>query len=501
MNVVLYLRYSDSKQRIESIEGQRMVCTQYAEKEGHIIVGEYVDKALTGRNDDRPNFLRMIKDSKKKYFQGVLVYQYDRFSRNKYDSAIYKQQLKKNGVKVLSAKESISDGPDGILLESVLEGLSEYYSAELSEKVNRGMLVNAEKCLSNGGTTPFGYKIVDRHYVIDEKAAPIVREIFERYASGWSAKQICDNLNERGIRTGTGAKFNRSSLHVMLKNEKYLGIYIFKDIRIPGGMPKIVDEELFKRVAEVMESNKLAPARSRAKAEYILTGKLYCGYCKEKMVGHSSKQISKKGVIFNYYKCKNSGGDRPCKKKMVQKDYIETIIVNECKKLLSKDNIRRIAHEIMRIVLAMEDDTEVLKINAEIEKAEEEKDNHMTSLRSCKNDSVREMIFEDLEKIAANLKNLNARLEKEKAKRYIVSEKEVIEYLSSLANGNINDKQYRKSLIKLFVNKIFLYDDRFTITFNSGDQEVTITDKILSDIEKEVFENDLCISKNVVHHK
>ena len=156
MNVVLYLRYSDSKQRIESIEGQRMVCTHYAEKEGHIIVGEYVDKALTGRNDDRPNFLRMIKDSKKKHFQGVLVYQYDRFSRNKYDSAIYKQQLKKNGVKVLSAKESISDGPDGILLESVLEGLSEYYSAELSEKVNRGMLVNAEKCLSNGGTTPFG---------------------------------------------------------------------------------------------------------------------------------------------------------------------------------------------------------------------------------------------------------------------------------------------------------------------------------------------------------
>lgn len=501
MNVVLYLRYSDSKQRRESIEGQRDVCTEYAEREGHIIVGEYIDEAFSARTDDRPNFLRMINDSKKKFFEGVLVYQLDRFSRNRYDSAKYKYALKKNGVKVISAKEAITDEPEGVVLESVLEGMAEYYSKELARKVNRGMNINADKCLSNGGTTPLGYKIENHRYVIDEKTAPIVQEIYEKYADGWTAKSICDNLNERGIKTARGAEFNKSSLHLMLKNRKYLGIYIYKGIEHPGGMPQIIDDELFSRVAEIMDANKHAPARSRAKAEYLLSGKLYCGYCKEKMIGHSSNQISKKGVIFNYYKCKNSGGNKACKKKMVKKDYIEDIIVKECRNLLTSKNIKRIAKEMMWIVSNMESKAELQRLEKELEIANMEKENQMKSLRMCSDDSIRAMIFEDLSKIGAQIKELERQLEIEKSRHFVVTEEQIVAFLESLAKGDVNDITYRRSLIKMFVNKIFLYDDKFTITFNTGDDETEITEKLFDEIENGLSGEKLCLSSNVVHQK
>lgn len=501
MNVVIYARYSDSKQREESIEGQLKICYDYAEKKGYNIIGEYIDRAISAKTDDRPQFQRMIRDSNKKTFQGIIVYQLDRFARNRYDSAHYKNILKKNGVSVISARETITDDASGILVEAMLEGMAEYYSAELSQKVSRGMNINAEKGLSNGGTTPLGYRIENKRYVLDEERAPIVQEIFEKYANGWSIKQICDSLNERHLRTAQGAMFNKSSLHTMLKNRKYLGIYIYNGREIPGAMPQIIDNDLFNKVQEMMIANKKAPARARAKAEYILSGKLFCGYCKEKMVGHSSNQISKKGVIFNYYKCKNSGGNKPCKKKMAHKDYIEDIVINECRKLLTHSNIRKIAKEVVKIALSMDDRSEIKRLEGLIEQAQEEKTNHMVSLRACKDNTIREMIFEDLGKIGAEIKELERQLEIEKARHYVVTEKQVADHLDKLAKGDIHNLTYRKSLIRLFVNKIFLYDDKFTITFNTGDEEVTVTDVLLSEIEESLSGESLCISNHPVHHK
>lgn len=503
MNVVIYARYSDSKQREESIEGQLEWCNEYAKREGHIVIGEYIDRAISAKTAERPQFQKMIKDSSKKLFQGIIVYQLDRFSRNRYDSAHYKNILKKNGVSVFSSREHISDDASGILVESVLEGMAEYYSVELSQKVTRGMKINAEKCLSNGGTTPLGYKIVDHKYVLDEEKAPIVREIYTKYANGWSIKDICESLNERHIRTAQGAEFNKSSLHTMLKNRKYLGIYIYKDIEIKDGMPRIIDEDLFKKVQDKMTMNKKSPARSRAKAEYLLTTKLFCGYCKSMLVGHSSNQSNTKGIIYNYYKCKNSGGSKPCKKKMVMKDYIEDIVVNECRALLTPKNIRRIAKEVVKISASMDDNSELIRLENLLKTAHEEKNNQMATIRKCADNVVREMIIEDLSKIAADIKELERQITIEKSRHYIMTEQQIIERLSKLANGDINNIVYRKTLIKLFVNKIFLYDDKFTITFNTGDEEVTITDILLDKMEsalKSKGAKSLCLSNVVVHH-
>lgn len=509
MIAVIYARYSDSKQREESIEAQLKVCHEYADAHGYTVIKEYVDRAYSGRSDDRPQFQLMLRDAKKKQFQRVLVYRFDRFSRGIYDPAIHKAELLKYDIKVESATEHIPDNSMGIILEAVINGQNASFSVELGEKIKRNLDLNAEKGLSNGGTTPLGYKLQrinpkeeksKKRYVINEETAPIVREVFTKYANGCSIKSICDSLNERGLKSAQGAAFNKSSLHTMLTNRKYLGIYLYNGIETPGGMPQIIEEDLFNQVAERMRLNKKNPGRTRAKAEYLLTTKLFCGYCKEKMIGHSSNQISKKGVIFNYYKCKNSGGKKPCKKKMVHKDYIENAVIDECRKLLTPKNISRIAKEVVRIAQSFDDLSEVERLKKCIQKAQEEKENHMLSLRACKDDEIREMIFEDLAKIKAEIKELEKQLEHENAKHYVLTEQQVIDHLTALANGDVNDITYRKSLIRLFVNKIFLYDDKFTITFNTGDEEVTISDVLLEKIEECQEGKSLCLSNHVVHH-
>lgn len=153
---VIYARYSSDSQTEQSIEGQLRVCEEYAQKNNILILNTYIDRAMTGTNDNRPDFQRMIKDSSRKEWNFILVYKLDRFSRNKYESAIHKKTLKDNGVKVLSAMENIPDTPEGIILESLLEGMNVYYSAELSQKVKRGMRETRLKGFYQGGGLPYG---------------------------------------------------------------------------------------------------------------------------------------------------------------------------------------------------------------------------------------------------------------------------------------------------------------------------------------------------------
>ena len=207
MTAVIYARYSSDNQREESIEGQIRECTAYAKKNGITIVKHYIDRAISAKTDNRPQFQQMIKDSDKKLFDIVLVWKLDRFARNRYDSARYKTQLKKNGVKLMSATEIISEGPEGIILESVLEGYAEYYSADLAEKVVRGQTENILKGRCNGGRGTFGYTLdSERKFHIDPLASPFVLESFTKYRDGLTMKEIRDWLNENGIEVNSLAK-------------------------------------------------------------------------------------------------------------------------------------------------------------------------------------------------------------------------------------------------------------------------------------------------------
>ena len=195
MKAVIYARFSSEGQTENSIEGQLRECKEYAERHNMTIIDTYIDRALSAKTDNRPEFLKMISDSARKQFDIILVWKLDRFARNRVDSATYRAILKRNGVRVVSAKENISEGPEGIILEAMLEGMAEYYSAELSVKVKRGQKENALKCKANGGNVPFGYKVnAERHYEIDPLTAPIVLEIFTRYADGQTVNEIIAEL-------------------------------------------------------------------------------------------------------------------------------------------------------------------------------------------------------------------------------------------------------------------------------------------------------------------
>ena len=336
----LYVRYSSANQTEQSIEGQIRVCRDFCDRHGIRIVEIYADRATSASKDieKRVNFLKMIKDSEKHNFEAVIVYKLDRFSRSRYDMANFKYRLRKNGVQLISATENISNDPEGIILESVLEGMAEFYSAELSQKINRGLRESAFKHNSLGGQIPLGYKTEGKKLVIDEETAPIIREAFSMYAEGHSVAEICRLFNAKGYKTSKGARFGKSSFSKIFRNERYIGVYQFHDYRAEDVIPAIIDKKTFDQVQARLKTNGKAPGRNKAQVIYLLTGKLYCGHCGSHMNASSNTSG------YYYYQCygkKNLHKD--CSKKNLRKDFIEGIVVRDAMSLLTDENIDEIA--------------------------------------------------------------------------------------------------------------------------------------------------------------
>lgn len=479
MNAVIYARYSSHSQTEQSIEGQLKVCYEYAKQNGLTVVREYIDRAKTGTNANRAEFQQMIADSAQHTFERVIVYQLDRFARDRYDSASNKNKLKKNGVKVISAKEQINDDPSGILIESVLEGMAEYYSAELSQKIHRGMDINAEKCLSNGSNPGLGYKVnkQTREFYVDPQGAAVVREIFERYASGETAADIIRDLNDRQIKTSQGREFNKNSLSRILRNRRYIGIYIYKGKETPGGMPRIIDDELFDRVQRTLDRNKAAPARSRGKEEYLLTTKLFCGYCKAPMAGMSG--IGKLGRKYCYYAC-NNARKQACHKKNVDKLTLEDMVVKTCQAMLTDENIDSIAAMLAAACEESRSYATVKEIKAAIKKTEQAIENLFTALEKGQ---AAEMIAGRIETRQQEKGRLEGQLALELAKDVSYSEQEVKEFLQALKTKGFEDVNKRRALINIFVKSIYLYDDKFTIYLNGTSREIVVDDVFVNKVE------------------
>lgn len=481
MNVVIYARYSSHNQQETSIEGQLKVCHEFCERNNYTVIHKYIDRAISGRTDNRPDFLQMIQDSANRNFEFVIVYQLDRFSRNRYDSAHYKNKLKKNGVRVLSARENINEDASGILMESVLEGMAEYYSAELSQKVKRGMEINASKCLCTGGNRTLGFYIdKDKKFQIDPNTSPIIKLIFEMYADGKSIVEITDYLNAQGYKTIQNKPFGKNSIRNILGNKRYIGTYTYKDTEIAGGIPRIISDELFNKVQEVLKKNKKAPARARAKEEYLLTTKLFCGYCKEMMTGFSG--TGKLGKVYRYYECKGTK-KHTCKKKRVKKEYIEDIVIEVCRGLLTKENINRISKEISKLFENNQDTFNLKRLKKQLSENERKHRNLINAVSECDIESLRKTFYSEILELESQKEKIEEEIREEEKLHIVLTEPEIKFFLTSLKNGSADNIKYRKVLITTFINAIYLYDDKITLIFNSGDKPVTINNILLSEIE------------------
>ena len=478
MNVVIYARFSSHNQTEQSIEGQLKICYEYAKNNGYTVVGEYIDRAQSGTTDNRLEFQRMIADSDKHTFEGVLVYQLDRFARNRYDSAINKSKLKKNGVRVISAKENIADDPSGILVEGVLESMAEYYSAELSQKIHRGMAINAEKCLSNGSNPGLGFKVdSERRFYVDNDEAAIVREIYERYAAGETKAEIIRDLQRRKVKTSLRKEFSSNSLSRLLSNKRYIGVYLYKGQETPGGMPRILDDDLFYRVQALMNKNKSAPARTHGEGEYLLTTKLFCGYCKEMMVGYGG--TGKSGRQYHYYNCKNAR-KKKCKKKIVSKQYIEDRVVAECLKLLTDENIAFIAKKVAEECSKSPDNISVKALKKAIQEADTAIENLWRGIEQGQ--SV-EMLTERINKRKAEKAELEEQLAIEQNKKICLTEPQIHAFLDYVCEMPADDVNKRRAIINIFVHSIYLYDEYFTLIINASRKPLSIENIPLDDIE------------------
>jgi len=481
MKVVIYARYSSNSQTVQSIEGQLKVCREFARRNEMTVIAEYIEEAASGTNDNRPVFQKMIEDSNKQAFTGILVYQLDRFARNRYDSAIYKSKLKKNGVRVYSAKENISDDASGILVEGLLESMAEYYSVELSQKIRRGMEINASKGKATGGNIALGYMLNDnRNFVVDEEAAAVVRMVFEMYANGTSIVRICEHLNSRGFKTSRGAEFNKNSLRLMLRNKRYIGIYTYKGEETEVSIPSIISNELFEQVAVKLAKNKKAPARAKAKAEYLLTTKLFCGQCRQLMTGESG--TSKTGKVYHYYKCVWAR-KKQCSKKPVKKAYIEDLVVAHCRALLTENNINKIAKEVIALCEREQESSELKRLSKVLKELERKKSNIINAIAECDMEAVRKSLYEHLQTLESERENIEIQIAQAQISQVMLTEPEIKFFLTQLRKGNVNDEKYRSTLINVFVNSIYLYDDKMTIIFNSSDQPITVEQSLVDEIE------------------
>ena len=450
MTAVIYARYSTDSQREESIEGQIRECTAYAEKNGFTVVKHYIDRAVSAKTDNRPQFQQMIKDSERGIFDVIIVWKLNRFARNRYDSARYKTQLKRNGVKLVSATEVISAGPEGIILESVLEGYAEYYSADLSEKVVRGMTENALKGIYNGGTIPFGYMIDEtRHYQPDPLLAPYVEQTFQKYADGATMTDLRDWLKAHNIKNSMGGEMSYNTIQRMLSNRRYIGELRLRDVVQPNAIPALVSEELFNKVQEKLAKNKKAPARHKAEESYLLTTKLYCGKCGALMFGESG--VSHTGKMYTYYKCAAAKKKKTCDKKAVRKQWLEDLVVNETMKLVEDDaSMNAIIAKVME--LQNQESTDLPIYEKQLKETEVGITNMLNAIQ-----------------MGILTSSTKERLAKPKMKEEFVRF-----WLLRFRKLDMTQLEQRQALVDTFINAIYLYDDKVLITFNYKEGTETV---------------------------
>ena len=477
MKAVIYARYSSDNQREESIEGQIRECQSFAERKGYTVIRTYIDRALSGtRADNRPEFQQMISDSTLREFQYVIVWKIDRFSRDKFDSVKYKYALKSSGVSVISATEPIDGSPEGQMMESVFEGISVYYIKDLAQKTSRGMTENAIKGKFNGGTLTFGYTIDENHHFqLDPVNAPIVLDVFTRYSEGETIRSILDDINSK--MSNNGRKFTYHFLNWMLNNRRYLGEYKFQDTVNNEAIPPIISQELFDKCQHRLNVNKhKAGSFKKNKEKYLLTGKIFCGICGASISGISGTGKCKS--IYRYYKCMNVKKHK-CRKKPVQKEMIENIVLNAALDIFKdKALIRKISKACFD--LQSKESPMLPALKRRLRENQKEIKNLMTAIKAG---IVLKTTKAELEKLEAEQEQLEINIAMERLIKPMIPQEKIQAWLMNFAAADLSDQSQKQRIIDIFVNSVYVYDDRMIIFFNYKDGERCVDFSVLSDSE------------------
>lgn len=477
MNAVIYARYSSTQQTENSIDGQLRECNRFAEFHGYTVIGTYVDRAKSGTSvEDRAEFLKMIDDAKKQQFAFIIVYRFDRFARNRYDSVIYKKQLSAVGVRVISTAETIGDGDESIILESIYEAMDEAYSRRLSTITKRGL---RETALKNLWTTspPFGYKIVDRHLEILPNEAEAVKIIFEKYTEGATKKEIANELKSRGLKTKQGCDFDYKKLSSIMANRTYTGTSVYMGVE--RTCPAIISTELYEAVQKKLQANAKQYGRKTEKTHYALCGKMYCGYCGQAMYGDMG--TSRNGTRYTYYSCASKRQDKSCKKKSERQDFIEWYICEQTVKyVLTDERIKEIAVKVEELSRAELENGELAELQKRRKALDRELDDCAEALIKSKNQRVIDKINERSEDLEKEINAVEAEIAKMQLRAEQVITADFVEkYLNAFKGKDLLDENYRERIIHTLIQCVYLYDDKIVVYFNlKGKKMITYFEAI-----------------------
>ena len=488
---VIYARYSSHAQKDASIEQQVSEAQAYAAEHGIPIYEVYADRAISGKTDRRPNFQKMMKDAEKGKFQYVIAWKSNRMGRNMLNAMMNEAKLQEMGIRVLYTEENFDDTAAGRFALRSMMNVNQFYSENMAEDIRRGLRDNAMNCKVTNGNLPFGYKKgEDLRYELDPPKDDIVREIFGRVACGEAFVDIANDLNARGIKTVRGNRWGKGSFHAMLVNERYRGIYIYDDIRIEGGVPRIVSDELFFKVQEVLKTKKNPQGRHRINGDYLLTGKLFCGKCKSPMVGISG--TSKTGDLHYYYSCQKRRTEKTCSKANVRRDAIEEAVARAIKEYaLQDDVIEWIADSTVAYNRRQEEQSHISILEDELTETKRAIKNIMAAIeQGIITDSTKGRLLE----LEAEQARLTGQIAASRADIITVSRQDVIDGLKMFRDLNVEDKKSQAKLFDTFLVAVYVYDDDLKIVFSfSGQKNVvsvpidaSLVDKIESNAEGKV---------------
>lgn len=466
MKGVIYARFSEGpNQTDQSIEGQVADCKAYAEANDIDVIGLYADRHITGTSTEkRAEFLRMLADAEKGRFDCVIVWKIDRFGRNRQDIALGKLKLRRAGVKLMYAAESIPEGPEGIVLESVLEGIAEYYSAELRQKVIRGRRETLKKGLTVGSNLPIGYHAVDRRIEIDPETAPIVREMFDMYLRGEGLMACVDFLNMHGLTSARGGRITKSVVHRMLRNKRYVGN--FDESGIERRVEGIIDEETFEEV-QTMHKTSRNNAAGKAKEDYLLSCKCFCAYDGAMLTGEAG--TGKKGKVYRYYKCGKRKRAHDCDLKPIPRDVLEDAVIDATiEDMLTDETIQAIADEIMAI---QDEEAKTDPAAAYRSQLDGNRKKQANIVAAIETGAAPAALVARLGELEAEAKALEVEIMKAELEKPMIPRKTVVEWLESFRAGNKKDAAFRRRLVDTFIARIEVENGRAVIYYNVTDKK------------------------------
>lgn len=484
---VVYARYSSHAQKDLSIEQQVAKAYAYAAELNIPIVEVYADRAISGRTDNRPDFQRMMKDALSGQFRYVIAWKSNRMGRNMLEAMQNEELLTSYGIRILYTEENFDDTAAGRFAARSMMNVNQFYSEAMAEDIKRGLRDNALNCKTTNGNLPLGYKSdADLKYVISEPEAAIVREIFTRVANGVAFATIAEDLNQRGIKTGAGKAWGKGSFSHMVTNERYRGVYIYDDIRIEGGIPRIISDDLFFRVQEVLKTKKnpqgLGP---RAYGDYLLTGKLFCGRCGSPMVGVSG--TSKTGTLHRYYACQHHL-KKQCAKKNVRQEDIESAVAEAITRYaLTDEMIELIADQTIDYNKRKLENSDVGLLEVQLKDTQKALENIMKAIEAG---IITDTTKERLLSLEADKKSIQGKIASAKAEIVTISREDLISGLSAFRDGNIKSRQFRARLFDTFLVAVYLYDDDLKIVFSFSGDKNSATFKLKSDtVSKDAIDN------------